>query len=145
MAAFQHDLALSARGAASGIVTAISLALSATASEPVTVAVPSGQTVTMAEILSDENPGALWLRFRFVAPGIARDGGEVSHEIAIADIDWICANLALPYIEQQGLTPARVVISMADRAVPFAVTDATATQFFATYRTEDGLCIWEEF
>lgn len=120
-------------------------AIPAAAAEPVTVAVPSGQSVTLSDILSDENPGAPWLRFRFVAPEIARDGGTVSHEVAGADMDWLCVNIALPYLAQHALAPARVVISLSDRAVPFGVTDPAATQFFETYRPENGLCIWEEF
>lgn len=115
------------------------------AGEPVAVAVPSGQSVALSEVLSDENPGALWLRFRFVAPGIARDGGGVSADTAAADMDWICLNLALPYIEKHGLDPARIVISLSDRAVPFGTSDQQATQYFETYKPENGTCIWEAF
>lgn len=127
-------------GLFAGLAAAASLA-----AELVSVTVPSGQTVTLSDILADENPGTLWLRFRFVAPDIARDGGTVSPETASADMDWLCENLALPYLAQHALTPARVVISLSDRAVPFGVTDPAATQFFETYRPQDGRCIWEEF
>ena len=48
------------------------------------LAVPSGQTVTLAEVLSDENPGALWVRFRFLAPEIARENGKVAPDEAAA-------------------------------------------------------------
>ena len=30
----------------------------------------SGQAVTLEEVLLDENPGTLWVRFRFLAPEI---------------------------------------------------------------------------
>lgn len=109
------------------------------------LAVPSGQTVTLAEVLSDENPGALWVRFRFLAPEIARENGKVAPDEAAADMDWLCTNLVLPYLIRHGLSPARVVISLSDRAVPFGVADPTATQFFESYRPVDGRCIWEEF
>ena len=112
---------------------------------PALAAVPSGQTVTLAEVLSDENPGALWVRFRFLAPEIARENGKVAPDEAAADMDWLCTNLVLPYLIRHGLSPARVVISLSDRAVPFGVADPTATQFFESYRPVDGRCIWEEF
>jgi hypothetical protein len=109
------------------------------------VAVPSGQPLTLAEILTDENPGEMWLRFRFVAPQIARDGGTIAHDAAAADLDWLCNNLVLPYLESHGLQPARVIVSMTDRPVRFGVSDPAATQYFETYRPDSGRCIWEAF
>ena len=115
------------------------------AAQAVAIVVPSGQALTLAEVLADENPGELWLRFRFVAPGIASDGGDIDHDTASADLDWLCANLALPYIDSRGLKPALVIVSMSDRPVRFGVTDPQATQYFETYRPESGRCIWEGF
>ena len=106
---------------------------------------PSGQSVTLTEILMDENPGALWTRFRFVAPDIARDGGSVSSELAALDMDVLCNDVAAPYLIQEAIDPERVVISLSDRAVEFGAPDPAATQFFETYRLEDARCIWEEF
>lgn len=108
-------------------------------------AVPSGQKVVLQEVLLDETPGALWARFRFLAPAIARDGGTVGYGQAGLDMDHLCAALALDYLKQHGLSPARVVISLSDRAVDFGAQAPEATQFFETYRPEGGLCIWEEF
>lgn len=107
--------------------------------------VPSGQPVTLTEVLTDENPGALWVRFRFLAPEIARGNGKVTPEDAAADMDWLCAHLALDYLARYEMAPARVVISLSDRAVPFGVADPSATQFFESYRPVDGRCIWEGF
>lgn len=112
-------------------------------SAPVTV--PSGQKVALQEVLLDEAPGALWARFRFLAPAIARDGGTVDYGQAGADMDHLCAALALDYLKQHGISPARVVISLSDRAVEFGAPAPDATQFFEAYRPEDGVCIWEEF
>lgn len=109
------------------------------------VPVPSGQPVTLAEILMDETPGQTWARFRFLAPQIARHSGTVSHEAAGPDMDHLCETLALPYLAAQGLTPARVVISLSDRLVPFGAQDPAATQFFETYRPAAAGCIWEAF
>ena len=42
------------------------------------MSVPSGQMVTLQEVLLDDAPGELWVRFRFLAPEITRDGGSVA-------------------------------------------------------------------
>ena len=109
------------------------------------VPVPSGQLVTLSEVLLDEAPGELWVRFRFLAPQIARDGGDVDYELAGPDMDHLCDQLALPYLAHYELDPARVVISLSDRAVDFGAKDPAATQFFETYRPDSAGCIWEEF
>ena len=109
------------------------------------VSVPSGQPITLNEILLDHEPGALWLRLRFVAPQISRNDGGVTHDQATQDMDHLCKDLALPYIQAQAIAPARLVLSFADRAVPFGVQDASATQFFEVYRPSDETCIWEGF
>jgi hypothetical protein len=107
--------------------------------------VPSGQAVQLHEVLLDEAPGALWARFRFVAPAISRDGGTVDFGQAGLDMDHLCAALVLDYLKAHSITPARVVISLSDRKVEFGAPAPDATQFFEAYRLEDGACIWEEF
>lgn len=121
------------------------LGLSAFPAFATEVPVPSGQQVTLSEVLLDEAPGELWVRFRFIAPQIARDAGDVSYDLAGPDMDHLCDQLALPYLNHHQLQAARVVISLSDRAVEFGQKDADATQFFETYRPESGGCIWEEF
>ncbi|MFW8593507.1 DUF6497 family protein [Cribrihabitans neustonicus] len=106
-------------------------------------AVPSGQVVTLSEVLLDDAPGEVWARFRFIAPAIAREGGSLGHEEAAPDMDHLCRALALPYLRANGLTAARVVISLADRALPFGSRDSAATQFFETYRPDGAECVWE--
>jgi len=107
--------------------------------------VPSGQDVTLTEVLLDEAPGELWVRFRFVAPAITRDTGTVTYDQAGPDMDHLCDALVLPYLQTHAITPARVVISLMDRPVAFGVQDPAATQFFESYRPDDTHCIWEEF
>lgn len=105
---------------------------------------PSGRSLVLSEILTDENPGELWLRLRFVAPDI-RDAEEAERDRIAEDMDWLCENLARPYIDRHGLDPARVVISFSDRPVPFGKTAPDATQVFEAYRFENGQCVWEAF
>ena len=122
------------------------LAQSAAANTPVPV--PSGQPVSLAEVLLEDAPGQAgetWARFRFVAPEIARETGTVSHDAAAPDMDHLCETHALPYLAEHGIAPARVVISLSDRMVPFGAQDAAATQFFEVYRPQNASCIWEAF
>lgn len=109
------------------------------------VSVPSGQAVTFLEaILNEPGPDGMTARFRFVASGIAAGGG-VDFETAVADMEFLCQSYALPRIAGTGPTPAQVVISLSERAVPFGEAAPEVTQFFEAYRIEDGTCIWDVF
>lgn len=128
------------------LVLAVALGLAALPSAAQQeVVVPSGQPVVLSEVLVDDSPGDTWIRFRFLAPRIARDGGDVTYDVATQDMEHICRSLVLPYLKTYELTPARVVISLSDRDVPFGSSDPQATQFFEAYRPEEANCIWEEF
>ena len=106
---------------------------------------PSGQDVSLIEVIEDTAPGALWLRLRFLAPAIARETGTVSSEAANTDMEVLCKEFAVPYIAEHDLTPDRVVVSLSDRPVPFGQSNAEATQFFDVFRVENDVCIWEAF
>jgi hypothetical protein len=105
--------------------------------------VPSGQQVDLQEVLIDQMGNETWLRFRFIAPDIARDGGAITYDAAAPDMKVLCDTLAIPYIAQYALTGDVIVISLADRAVEFGAVDPSVTQFFEAYRPEKGICIWE--
>lgn len=121
----------------------------------VPVAVPSGQRVLLSEVLLDESPGALWARFRFVAPEIRRsdaveagggtDAAAMTFERSAPDMDHLCESLALEYLRQHDLAATMVVISLSDRPVTFGTQDPEATQFFEAYRPDGDSCIWEAF
>lgn len=106
---------------------------------------PSGQTVTLHEVLVDAVGTESWLRFRFVAPQIARDGGDVTYAQAEADFQHLCDTVARPYVAQHGLVADVIVISLMDRPVAFGQADAAATQFFEAFRLPGDACIWEAF
>ena len=106
------------------------------------IAVPSGQSVTLSEVLLGEATGALWARFRFVAPQIA---STADPERSSADLDHLCAALAVPYLRHYALQPERVVISLSDRALAFGTVSPEATQYFETYLIDGETCIWEGF
>ncbi len=109
---------------------------------PALIPVPSAQPVTLSEVLLDDAPGALWARFRFVAPEIAKDGDP---DARAADIDYLCTEVAVPYLRLYEIAPERVVVSLSDRVLPFGSSEPEATQFFETYRVEDNACVWEGF
>ena len=109
------------------------------------VDVPSGQEITLQDVIwNAPGPDGLALRFRFLAPGIA-PGGGVEFETAAADMQHLCDTYALPRIAEQGPHPEQVIISLSDVAVPFGEAAPEATQFFESYRIEDGVCVWEMF
>lgn len=111
------------------------------------IEVPSGQPVSLQDVIWNEpGPAGLTVRFRFIAPQIAREGGTIDFDTAAEDMDHLCQTFALPRIETvTGPQPAQVVISLSDRPVEFGVITPEATQFFEAYSIEDGTCVWEAF
>jgi hypothetical protein len=107
---------------------------------------PSGQKVTLIETLTNI-PGSdgLAIRYRFLAPQIARDNGTIDADTAGADMDWLCNTYALPRLPLNGPQPVEIIISMSDMNVPFGEDHPEATQFFNSYSIEDGKCQWEMF
>lgn len=105
--------------------------------------VPSGQPLELQEVLVDDMGGETWVRFRFIAPEIARDTGSVGFDEAAPDMSFLCDGLAVPYLAEYDLTAQVVVISLADRETEFGTPDPEATQFFEAYRVSDNTCIWE--
>lgn len=108
------------------------------------ITVPSGQVVTLLGVITDvAGPYGLTARFRFLAPGIAREGGTVDAETAAQDMDFLCQTYALAKIASTGPQPAQIVISMSDVDVPFGETRPEATQLFNSYSIADGTCVWD--
>ena len=107
------------------------------------ITVPSGQAVQLQDaIWNVDGPLGLTLRFRFVAPAIA-PGGGVDVETAQADMQALCDRFALPRVSGIGPQPSQLIISMADRALPFGEAAPEATQYFEAFRLENGQCVWE--
>ena len=108
-------------------------------------AVPSGQSVTLNEGLIDEVNAESWLRFRFLAPQVARATGDITYAEAEADFAHLCETVARPYLAEFDLSPDIVVITLMDRPVPFGEADGQATQFIEAFRIDGDTCIWEAF
>lgn len=108
--------------------------------------VPSGQVITLQDVVwNAPGPAGLTLRFRFIAPGIAANGGTVTFEMASADMAWLCQNYAIPRLPNPGPQPSQIVISLSEKAVPFGDSTPDVTQFFEAYTLKDGQCVWDLF
>ena len=104
---------------------------------------PSGQSVELFEVLVDQVGEEAWLRFRFLAPSIGRDQQGVSFETAQLDFDYLCSEIAVPYLAEFELSADVIVLALLDRPVAFGQTDAAATQLIEAFRLRDGQCEWE--
>ena len=108
------------------------------------IEVPSGQTVTLLDVITDvAGPEGLTARFRFLAPAIAREGGSIDPETAALDMDFLCQSFALARIATTGPQPSQIIISMSDVDVPFGQSRPDATQLFNSYSIADGTCVWD--
>ncbi|MDP2080570.1 MAG: DUF6497 family protein [Pseudotabrizicola sp.] len=108
------------------------------------IPVPSGQPVFLQDVVWNvPGPEGLAVRFRFIAPQIARDTGTVGYEEASEDIFHLCQTFALPRLSDFGPQPTQVIISFSDQPVPFGETAPEATQFFEAFTHQDGICMWE--
>lgn len=125
------------------ILTLLGYSSSAAAQSENLLPVPSGQPVHLSDVLLDNNPGELWVRFRFIAPKIGSTVGRIGYDVAAADMEHLCQTLAVAYVSKHELDPARVVISLSDRPIEFGRSTPDATQFFEAYRLEQSQCIWE--
>ncbi len=110
------------------------------------ITVPSGQEISLLDVITNvPGPEGMTTRFRFLAPGIAREGGEVDAETAAADMDYLCQTYALSRLSDLEPRPGQIIISMSDIDVPFGETRPEATQFFNAYSITDGTCVWDVY
>ena len=107
--------------------------------------VPSGQTVELVEVLIDKVGNEDWLRFRFLAPEIARELGGLTYADVAPDMTVLCDQVALPYMKEEGLAADKLAIGLSDRPVDFGTPDPDATQFIEVYSVVDMRCEWEAF
>jgi hypothetical protein len=109
------------------------------------IAAPSGLVLKLQDVVwNAPGPDGLTLRFRFVAPALA---GASEETIASTSDDmlWLCQTYALPRVPSTGPRPAQIVISVADRELPFGEAAPDALQLFEAYTLTDGECVWSVF
>ena len=104
------------------------------------IAVPSGQPLSFLEFISEQD--GLLVRFRFLTPQI---GDGFDYLTVFPDFQALCDEQVVPVLDQNGLTPAQIVLSMSAQDIPFGEDNPDVLQFFEIFRPENGTCIWEEF
>lgn len=110
------------------------------------LSVPSGQQITLQEVITNQRgPAGLTARFRFVAPGISEASGHVSFETASQDMEAICNLFVVPRLDAMSPQPNQVIISLSEEETEFGVSQPEITQFFEAYSIRDGACHWEGF
>ena len=109
------------------------------------ITAPSGLVLHLQDVVwNAPGPDGLTLRFRFVATALA-DADEEAITTASDDMFWLCQTYALPRIPNTGPQPAQIVISVADRELPFGEAAPDALQLFEAYSLTDGECVWSVF
>lgn len=128
-----------ARHLASVVIGGAALAAGALALADQAIAVPSGQPVTLLEAFTDPRGAeGLTARFRFLAPSLP----ATDPDVAYADLGALCEGYALPRaITRTGPRPVQIVVSLADRPVPFGVDDPDALQLFESFDIAGGTCV----
>ncbi|MGR3434669.1 MAG: DUF6497 family protein [Shimia sp.] len=106
---------------------------------------PSGLPATFQEsFFEDRGDGRTIVRFRFVVPEIGTDA--IGYGDVADDFLHLCDAHVLPALgAMEGVSPDEIVISLADRPVPFGRPAPEATQFFEAFGIQDGACIWDAF
>jgi hypothetical protein len=106
---------------------------------------PSGLILQLQDVVwNAPGPDGLTLRFRFVAPSLSGADDEAI-TAATEDMLWLCQTYALPRLPNTGPQPAQIVISIADRELPFGQAAPDAMQLFEAYNLVDGACEWSVF
>ncbi|SLN47312.1 DUF6497 family protein [Roseisalinus antarcticus] len=108
------------------------------------LATPTGQSLTLYDVVLEPETGVA--RFLFLAPGITLDADAgPSYSDVQADFPWLCDEVIVPALRENGWGAEEVVISMSDRQVDFGVSDPEATQFFEVFSLGEDGCTWEGF
>lgn len=83
---------------------------------------------------------------RYLAPRIARAGGDLGYDDVAADLDALCAGpglAAAAEAAEAGSGPDQIVVTLMDRPVERGVTDPDATLFIGAYVPGPDGCVWE--
>ena len=105
--------------------------------------VPSGQKIELFEVLIDKVGEEDWVRFRFLAPQIGKAERGLSYQQSMADIERLCSEVALPYLQEFNLSPSVVAITLMDRPVAFGSADPDATQYIEVFQVSGKHCVLE--
>lgn len=106
------------------------------------IAVPSGRAVSLIDVIGNvPGPAGATTRFRFLAPGLT----EADLPASAADMLALCETYALPRTSGVVPAPQQIIISLADRVLPFGEAAPEAVQFFEAYRIDSGTCVVDPY
>ncbi len=138
---------LRAAGLAAGLALAAAGAACAGQGPPRAPDLPSGQAVVPHDMMLERQvDGQVWLVLRYIAPRIARAGGDLGYEEVSADLDALCDGPGLAAAGaagRSGSPPDQIVVTLMDRPVPWGATDPDATVFIGAYRPGPERCAWQ--
>ncbi|MBV7378605.1 acetolactate synthase [Maritimibacter sp. DP4N28-5] len=110
------------------------------------IELPSGKAVTFHDVIWGEpGPAGLTVRFRFLDPDLAATIDELDFDGMEADTAFLCETYALERITEMGPQPQQIIVSIADREVPFGEPAPEAAQIFEAYAFDGETCTWEGF
>lgn len=106
---------------------------------------PSGQTVTLHDSLLEvtEVDALPTLVLRYIAPRIARSGGDLGYDAVAGDMDVLCATDGLQAMALADQPVGQIVIVLMDRPVDRGIPDSQATQLISAYVPTEGGCAWQ--
>lgn len=84
-----------------------------------------------------------WLVMRYLAPGIAREGGSLGYDDVALEMDALCNGQALATAKAHESPVDQIVITLMDRVVERGQPDPQATQFIASYSVTETGCEWQ--
>lgn len=123
-------------------LAAIALALSAPNVAAQQVAVPSGLDIALYDVILE--PAKQIARFRFLAPQISNEGGVTFTDV-VPDLQYLCDEIVVPGLAENGWTKGDVVISLSASEVEFGVASPEVVQYFQPFSIQAGACMWEDF
>jgi heme/copper-type cytochrome/quinol oxidase subunit 2 len=63
----------------------------------------------------------------------------------LPDIQYLCDDVVIPSLAQNGWTDGEIVISLSDKEVAFGVASPDVVQYFQPFSIQAGACMWEDF
>ena len=104
------------------------------------IAVTGLPEAEMAENGTEEEADAL-----IEAPALPAEPDAMAQDPVHQDVVWLCENWALPRIASPAPRPSQIIISLADKAIPFAAYDPDVVQLFEAFRLppDRDACEWE--
>ena len=78
-------------------------------------------------------------------PALPAEPDVMAQDPVHQDVVWLCENWALPRIASPAPRPAQIIVSLADKAIPFAAYDPDVVQLFEAFRLppDRDACEWE--